>query len=78
MGGGLLDEEKRVLLVMLSRAKHGLVVTSARTHYGMYGAYQPRRCRWFGQIQGAGPCTWDSLEGHVDITLPTDGGDGPA
>ena len=70
MVGDLLTEEERVLLVMLSRARHGLVVTSIRTQDGPYGRYQPRRSPWFAPIAAASPCSWDSFGEHVDLAFP--------
>ncbi|MFT0848886.1 ATP-dependent helicase [Actinomycetaceae bacterium L2_0104] len=45
--GVALAEEERVLLVMLSRARQGLVVTRARMAKGMYGPYAAKESRWW-------------------------------
>ncbi|UJC78343.1 ATP-dependent helicase [Rhodococcus erythropolis] len=49
--GSALLEEQRVLLVMLSRARHGLVVTASRTAEGWRGPYQATASRWWSGIQ---------------------------
>lgn len=68
--GTELVEEMRVLLVMLSRARHGLVVTSVNTLSGMYGAYAATRSRWFPALDAAKPRTWADFAGHVEAALP--------
>ncbi len=70
MIGDLLTEEERVLLVMLSRARHGLVVTSCRSQDGPYRRYQATRSRWFAPIASASLCSWDSFADHVDLAVP--------
>lgn len=64
--GKALAEEQRVLLVMLSRARHGLVVTRVRTTEGMYGPYQPQPSRWWSSIQ-ASSSSAEEIEAHLDI-----------
>lgn len=49
--GESLTEEQRVLLVMLSRARYGLVVTRSRTSDGKYGSFQTRPSRWWQDIE---------------------------
>jgi len=68
--GGALIEEMRVLLVMLSRARHGLVVTSVNTLSGQYGEYRATRSRWFPALDAAKPRTWADLAEHVEAALP--------
>ena len=46
-----LDEEQRVLLVMLSRARHGLIVTRARMSDGQYGMRSVDESRWWSAIK---------------------------
>jgi DNA helicase-2/ATP-dependent DNA helicase PcrA len=46
-----LAEEQRVLLVMLSRARHGLLVTRAHMLNGQYGPYAARMSRWWSAIR---------------------------
>jgi DNA helicase-2/ATP-dependent DNA helicase PcrA len=48
--GAALAEEQRVLLVMLSRARHGLVVTRTRTLDGRYGPRPVPESRWWAGI----------------------------
>lgn len=47
-----IAEELRVLLVMASRARHGLVTTRSLTASGMYGVWRPRASRWWNQVPG--------------------------
>jgi len=49
--GDVLDEEQRVLLVMLSRARHGLIVTRARMSDGQYGMRSVDESRWWSAIK---------------------------
>ncbi|WP_287005193.1 UvrD-helicase domain-containing protein [Gordonia sp. UBA7860] len=66
--GDALAEEQRVLLVMLSRARHGLVVTRTRMADGMHGRYQAKRSRWCPGIQAQ----WskvEEIEAHLEADL---------
>ncbi|KQO37249.1 UvrD-helicase domain-containing protein [Aeromicrobium sp. Leaf245] len=49
--GDALAEEQRVLLVMLSRARHGLLVTRAHTLEGPHGRYEAQMSRWWSGIR---------------------------
>lgn len=71
--GPALAEELKVLLVMLSRARHGLVVTSVTTLDGRYGPYAATRSRWYAALDVAKPCLWSALPAHVG-TAPRGGG----
>lgn len=71
--GAALAEEMRVLLVMLSRARHGLTVTSVATLDGQYGPYAATRSRWFAALDAAKPCLWSGFRSHVDIAFPATG-----
>lgn len=51
--GAALAEEQRVLLVMLSRARHGLIVTRVDITSGMYGPYAAHQSRWWSELQTA-------------------------
>ena len=51
--GAALDEEQRVLLVMLSRALYGLIVTRTRVREGLYGPYPVTESRWWSAIETA-------------------------
>ncbi|HEV2637187.1 MAG TPA: ATP-dependent helicase [Actinocrinis sp.] len=62
-----IAEEQCVLHVMLSRARHGIVLTCARqltSHAGR--PYTKERSRWWPLA--AAPCTldWNSLTAHID------------
>jgi DNA helicase II / ATP-dependent DNA helicase PcrA len=66
----LLAEEKRVLLVMLSRARHGLVVSAVRRLSGKYGPYDATPSRWLSPFEAAKPCQWGNFVDHVDTAYP--------
>ena len=65
--GEALAEEQRVLLVMLSRARHGLMVTRAHMTDGMYGPYQAKPSRWWSGIH-AELSSPDDVEAHLEAT----------
>ncbi|MDQ3326700.1 MAG: UvrD-helicase domain-containing protein, partial [Actinomycetota bacterium] len=71
--GAALAEEMRVLLVMLSRARHGLVVTSVTTLDGQYGPYVATRSRWYAALDAAKPCLWSAFADHVDTAFLVSG-----
>ncbi|MEY9863518.1 DNA helicase-2/ATP-dependent DNA helicase PcrA [Catenulispora sp. GAS73] len=59
-------EEQRVLLVMLSRARHGLILTRAQLHVSKAGKPYPRSpSRWWRLV--ADPCDtpWSELRQHL-------------
>lgn len=62
--GAALAEEQRVLLVMLSRARHGLIVTRTRTSDGWYGPRPVRESRWWAGIP-ADCVTVGDVEAHL-------------
>lgn len=68
--GRALVEEKRVLLVMLSRARHGLVVTRVQVHDGRFGPYSATPSRWWNTIQ-SGFTAQAQVEAHI-ASLPKD------
>ncbi|RLP09503.1 UvrD-helicase domain-containing protein [Propionibacterium australiense] len=49
--GEALSEERRVLLVMLSRARHGLVVTRVQMNSGSYGLFEAKASRWWSELK---------------------------
>ena len=49
--GDALAEERRVFIVMLSRARHGLVVTRVKTEKSQYGLYNKDKSRWWSDIR---------------------------
>lgn len=63
--GDALAEEQRVLLVMLSRARHGLVVTRTRTVDGWYGPRPVPASRWWAGIP-ADCVSSEDVEAHLD------------
>jgi DNA helicase-2/ATP-dependent DNA helicase PcrA len=62
--GEALAEEQRVMLVMLSRARHGLIVTGARMADGQYGSYPATASRWWSEIN-AELSSADDVEAHL-------------
>lgn len=49
--GDALDEERRVLLVMLSRARHGLIITRSRVNDSQFGRRTVGESRWWSTIK---------------------------
>ena len=60
-----LDEEQRVLLVMLSRARHGLIVTRARMSDGQYGRRPVDESRWWSAIK-ARYSSEEEIQSHIE------------
>ena len=48
--GDALDEEQRVLLVILSRARHGVIATRSSTQDGRFGPYPATPSRWWNAL----------------------------
>lgn len=67
--GDALAEEQRILLVMLSRARHGLIVTRTQMSDGVYGPRQVRQSRWWPGIQ-AQCSSAEEIEAHLESHLP--------
>jgi DNA helicase-2/ATP-dependent DNA helicase PcrA len=63
--GPLLDEEERVLLVMLSRARHGIVVTASTSLDGPYGRYASRVSRWWAGLAASATMDEVALRAHL-------------
>ena len=63
-------EEQRVLLVMLSRARHGVVVSRSTTADGRYGPFAVNESRWFLALQGAATMTGKALIAHIKEQYP--------
>jgi DNA helicase-2/ATP-dependent DNA helicase PcrA len=62
-----LEEEQRVLLVMLSRARHGVVVTRATSLLSKKGwPYSPRTSRWEPEVRAAITADRANLAAHLD------------
>ena len=67
-----LEEEDRVMLVMLSRARHGVVLTKANTLISKAGRpYTPDTSHWVNLLAPALAADADGLAGHIQ-KLPTD------
>lgn len=67
--GEALAEEQRVLLVMLSRARHGLASTRVHMANGMYGPYSPGPSRWWDGIYSEFSST-EEIEAHLRTSIP--------
>lgn len=63
--GDALDEEQRVLLVMLSRARHGLVVTRTCETAGWYGPKPVVASRWWSEIK-ARYSSEEEIQSHIE------------
>lgn len=70
--GQALVEEHRVLLVMLSRARHGLVISRVQMSSGQYGPYAATQSRWWDTIE-TGCAALAQVESHVGL-LPSAAG----
>lgn len=62
--GDALDEEQRVLLVMLSRARHGLIVTRTRMSEGRHGPNPVTESRWWSAIK-ARYSSAEGIQSHI-------------
>lgn len=63
-------EEHRILLVMISRARHGIVITRARNRTSKRGkTYPSKPSRWTSEIESGGVADLDDLARHIQ-TLP--------
>ncbi|MFL1378510.1 UvrD-helicase domain-containing protein [Nocardiopsis protaetiae] len=66
--GEKLEEEQRVLLVMLSRARHGLIATRIQTAEGMYGPYAASASRWWNTLEAS--CnSVEQVEAHLRLGM---------
>jgi len=61
-----LAEEERVLLVMLSRARHGVVVTRSSTKDGRYGPWEVGASPWWGGLTATALMDWNALNAHLE------------
>lgn len=62
--GTALIEEQRVLLVMLSRARHGLVVSRVQMNDGRFGPYAATQSRWWNILR-CDLTTLEQVEHHI-------------
>jgi DNA helicase-2/ATP-dependent DNA helicase PcrA len=58
-------EERRVLLVMLSRARHGAVITRSQTSQRRSGVFEQARSRWWDQLATTTTMDANQLEQHI-------------
>ena len=63
--GDALDEEQRVLLVMLSRARHGLIVTRTRMSDDWHGMTPVAESRWWSAIK-ARYFSEEEIQSHIE------------
>lgn len=66
--GDALAEEQRVLLVMLSRARRGLIVTRTRMSDGWYGPKPVAESRWWPTIK-VQYSSEEDIQSHIDEVL---------
>ena len=69
-----IAEEKRVLLVMLSRARHGLIVSRVKTANGRFGPFGVAASPWYSDLQTVAAMTAQQLSDHINALYP-DGAD---
>lgn len=62
--GRALEEEQRVLLVMLSRARHGLVLSRVRMNDGWYGPRPATESRWWSGLRSEFDSA-EEIEAHL-------------
>lgn len=68
--GDALDEEQRVLLVILSRARHGVIATRSSTHDGRFGPYPATPSRWWNALAQSAALSRQALEQHMNALYP--------
>ena len=68
--GDALAEEERVLLVMLSRARHGVVATRAKVLEGRFGPYASIPSRWLSGLAATATMDWAALTSHLNKVYP--------
>ncbi|MEV6894747.1 ATP-dependent helicase [Kribbella sp. NPDC051137] len=65
-----LTEEQRALLVMLSRARHGVIATRVARQNGWYGPYAVQQSRWWDDLAAAATMTSAQLSAHLQRMYP--------
>jgi DNA helicase-2/ATP-dependent DNA helicase PcrA len=70
-GDDELAEEERVLLVMLSRARHGIVTTRARMKEGRFGPWEVGASPWWSDLAGTATMNWNALKAHLEQCYPS-------
>jgi DNA helicase-2/ATP-dependent DNA helicase PcrA len=68
--GDALDEEQRVLLVILSRARHGVIATRSSTQDGRFGPYPATPSRWWSTLAQSATLNRQALEPHLNAVYP--------
>ena len=68
--GDALDEEQRVLLVILSRARHGVIATRSSTQDGRFGPYPATPSRWWNTLAASATLSRQALEQHMNAIYP--------
>ena len=64
--GNALNEEQRVLLVILSRARHGVIVTRSHLQDGKYGPYPATQSRWWKALAASATLDRQALKQQID------------
>ena len=68
--GDALDEEQRVLLVILSRARHGVIATRSSSQDGRFGPYPATPSRWWNTLAASATLSRQTLEHHMNAMYP--------
>jgi DNA helicase-2/ATP-dependent DNA helicase PcrA len=63
-------EERRVLLVMLSRARHAVIVTRSQTAVGRFGPFDVNPSPWFSALESAATMNVQQLTDHINTLYP--------
>lgn len=69
--GEVVDAGKRVLLIMLSGARHGVLVTTATALDGVCGPYRSKPSRWWDLFANAASMDVTALKTHLDPLYPS-------
>jgi DNA helicase-2/ATP-dependent DNA helicase PcrA len=65
-----LAEEKRVLLVMTSRVRQGLIITRSSTRTGRFGPTSQAPSQWWNQLAVAATTEMDHLKDRITKLYP--------
>jgi hypothetical protein len=55
---------------MLSRARHGIVVTTAKTLNGKFGSYDSKPSRWLSGLVVTAMPDFETFQQHLDTFCP--------
>ena len=68
--GDALDEEQRVLLVILSRARRGVIATKSTTQDGRFGQFPAIQSRWWSILAASATLNREALEQNMNAIYP--------